>query len=351
MRNISSSLSAAKKISLGIFLLAVLLTGGTVGLSAHAQISYPDNLFASTNQAQLHELVLKATQENGQTNTVSGFKVDLTNVVSAPANSELTIFTTDNTISIIEAKVKSTTDAFIDLVKQNTNSFSLAGLPVGVYTLDVITQKGNTRAAYEGILVLGQEASNPQTRTIIEQQIIKEDDDDDDGENCDPSYPGACIPPYPPDLNCDDIQYKNFRVSPPDPHDFDREGDGIGCEANALGSGNNGQDSNGTSLLPPDPCLDNPSLCLDPCEVNPDTEECQEPLPPIDPCEEDPSLPECQEDTGEGSDSGDEGNGDSSDDENGDENDESGDTGGDEGGDGDEDGDTGGDEGEDAVFG
>lgn len=58
-------------------------------------------------------------------------------------------------LSVVEAKVKSTTDAFIDLVKQNTNSFSLAGLPVVVYTLDVITQKGNTRAAYEGILVLG----------------------------------------------------------------------------------------------------------------------------------------------------------------------------------------------------
>lgn len=167
-------------------------------------------------------------------NSVPGFSIDSTNVVSAPANSELAIFTTDNALPIIEAKVKTTTDAFVDLVKQNTNSFSLAGLPVGVYTLDVITQKGNTRAAYEGILVLGQQPTNPQTRTIIEQQITKEDDDEDEGEgngeNCDPSYPGVCIPPYPPDLNCGDIQDKNFRVSPPDPHDFDREGDGIGCE-------------------------------------------------------------------------------------------------------------------------
>jgi hypothetical protein len=62
-----------------------------VGLSTQAQVSYPDNIFASTNQAQLHELVLKATQENGQENTVSGFIVDLTNVVSTPTNSELAI--------------------------------------------------------------------------------------------------------------------------------------------------------------------------------------------------------------------------------------------------------------------
>ena len=48
--------------------------------------------------------------------------------------------------------------------------------------------------------------------------------------DCDSSYPDVCIPPHPPDLNCDDIQNKNFEVLPPDPHDFDREEDGIGCE-------------------------------------------------------------------------------------------------------------------------
>ena len=48
--------------------------------------------------------------------------------------------------------------------------------------------------------------------------------------NCDPSYPDVCIPPPPPDLDCSDIQYRNFRVLPPDPHRFDRDGDGIGCE-------------------------------------------------------------------------------------------------------------------------
>lgn len=48
--------------------------------------------------------------------------------------------------------------------------------------------------------------------------------------NCDPSYPDVCIPPPPPDLNCDDIPYRNFRVLPPDPHHFDKDHDGIGCE-------------------------------------------------------------------------------------------------------------------------
>jgi archaellum component FlaF (FlaF/FlaG flagellin family) len=49
-------------------------------------------------------------------------------------------------------------------------------------------------------------------------------------QRCDPSYPTVCIPPPPPDLDCGDIPYRNFVVRPPDPHRFDRDGDGIGCE-------------------------------------------------------------------------------------------------------------------------
>jgi micrococcal nuclease len=48
--------------------------------------------------------------------------------------------------------------------------------------------------------------------------------------NCDPSYPGICIPPPPPDLDCGEIPYRSFKVLEPDPHGFDRDNDGIGCE-------------------------------------------------------------------------------------------------------------------------
>jgi endonuclease YncB( thermonuclease family) len=47
---------------------------------------------------------------------------------------------------------------------------------------------------------------------------------------CDRSYPGVCIPPPPPDLDCKDVPYKRFKVIPPDPHGFDGDRDGIGCE-------------------------------------------------------------------------------------------------------------------------
>jgi micrococcal nuclease len=48
--------------------------------------------------------------------------------------------------------------------------------------------------------------------------------------NCHSSYPDFCIPPPPPDLNCGDIGAKNFTVLPPDPHGFDGDKDGVGCE-------------------------------------------------------------------------------------------------------------------------
>ena len=47
---------------------------------------------------------------------------------------------------------------------------------------------------------------------------------------CDDSYPDVCIPRYPPDLDCGQITERDFTVRGPDPHGFDREGDGLGCE-------------------------------------------------------------------------------------------------------------------------
>ena len=49
--------------------------------------------------------------------------------------------------------------------------------------------------------------------------------------NCDPSYPDVCIPSSPPDLDCSDISLRNFKVLQPDPHRFDNDKNGIGCES------------------------------------------------------------------------------------------------------------------------
>jgi micrococcal nuclease len=53
--------------------------------------------------------------------------------------------------------------------------------------------------------------------------------------NCEPSYPDFCIPIGTPDLDCGDIDARRFRVlwnvANPDPHRFDGDRDGIGCES------------------------------------------------------------------------------------------------------------------------
>lgn len=48
---------------------------------------------------------------------------------------------------------------------------------------------------------------------------------------CDASYPGVCIPPAPPDLDCGDVPHRRFEVRSPDPHGFDGDHDGVGCES------------------------------------------------------------------------------------------------------------------------
>jgi hypothetical protein len=49
-------------------------------------------------------------------------------------------------------------------------------------------------------------------------------------QNCDPAYPDLCVPKDSPDLKCSDVKERNFKVLPPDPHGFDRDRNGIGCE-------------------------------------------------------------------------------------------------------------------------
>jgi hypothetical protein len=49
-------------------------------------------------------------------------------------------------------------------------------------------------------------------------------------KGCDTSYPDICISITSAKLSCFDIPYKNFKVLLPDRHEFDSDGDSIGCE-------------------------------------------------------------------------------------------------------------------------
>ena len=73
--------------------------------------------------------------------------------------------------------------------------------------------------------------------------------------SCDPSYPDVCIPPYPPDLDCDEIYYSNFRVVGSDPHGFDTDYDGIGCEVGSPDSSNTVDTAPSCDPSYPDVCI------------------------------------------------------------------------------------------------
>jgi hypothetical protein len=86
--------------------------------------------------------------------------------------------------------------------------------------------------------------TSPSSSTTQVQSSDRSREGDNGSGNCDRiSYPDPdiCIPPYPPDLNCPDITYTNFRVTGPDPHGFDRDKDDIGCES-----------TDGGGVTPPD---------------------------------------------------------------------------------------------------
>ncbi len=53
-------------------------------------------------------------------------------------------------------------------------------------------------------------------------------------QSCDPSYPDFCIQPAYEvgDLDCSQVPAAWFTVYAPDPHGFDADVDGYGCEAN-----------------------------------------------------------------------------------------------------------------------
>jgi hypothetical protein len=49
-------------------------------------------------------------------------------------------------------------------------------------------------------------------------------------QRCHQSYPGLCLAPETPDLDCRDLPTANVTVREPDPYGLDADGDGVGCE-------------------------------------------------------------------------------------------------------------------------
>jgi hypothetical protein len=75
-----------------------------------------------------------------------------------------------------------------------------------------------------------QEVNQSQSQNEGDVSQTQNSSDVNSPEGCDSSYPDICISIASAKLSCFDIPYKNFKVLLPDRHEFDSDGDGIGCE-------------------------------------------------------------------------------------------------------------------------
>ena len=75
-----------------------------------------------------------------------------------------------------------------------------------------------------------QEVNQSQSKNELDVSQTQNSSDVNSPEGCDSSYPDIRISITSAKLSCFDIPYKNFKVLLPDRHEFDSDGDGIGCE-------------------------------------------------------------------------------------------------------------------------
>jgi PKD repeat protein len=98
--------------------------------------------------------------------------------------------------------------------------------------LHTFEEAGSYNIAVTAADSIGQTASDSIEITVEGPPTVQEPLSEETQETaCNSSYPDMCIQPPPPNLTCDDVGARNFEVVPPDPHGFDGDNDGIGCES------------------------------------------------------------------------------------------------------------------------
>jgi hypothetical protein len=131
-----------------------------------------------------------------------------------------------------------------EIAESNDETLVPTFIESGTHTIDVVVADDGGQVASDSLEVTveeGEESPLEGQPPMVqeEEQLIEEMPEEE--TSCDSSYPNLCIPPPPPTLACDDVEATNFEVQSPDPHGFDVDNDGIGCETE-----NNQQvDSNG----------------------------------------------------------------------------------------------------------
>lgn len=141
-----------------------------------------------------HELGLKATQMlNGQILPASNFVVSPESVVQVNQGKNLMVFTSTNQPEKIEkVKVIDAKGITTELLPLQSNQYSISGLNVGVYTLNVIVDNGNGKNAYETLLIILAPDQQPIQKTeitkIVQKTKVYVEIDFREEEECRPGY-------------------------------------------------------------------------------------------------------------------------------------------------------------------
>jgi hypothetical protein len=102
------------------------------------------------------EIDLRAVQQGAQITQIKTFDITIDNVIQAKQGGSIKAYSSDPSIKIVKAKVRTDTaiENLRELPRTQGNTFSLRGLASGVYILDIIAQKDNRDLAYETIMVI-----------------------------------------------------------------------------------------------------------------------------------------------------------------------------------------------------
>jgi hypothetical protein len=134
--------------------------------------------------------------------------------------------TENNLINELIKTGKFTEDEAKEFVGQNM----LSGFNISSTSVDVTANETQATSTDEQ---QQEQVDQNQTRLQImanASQTANSKYDFNSTEGCDSSYPEICITTYSAKLICSDIPFRNFKVILPDPHSFDSDADGIGCE-------------------------------------------------------------------------------------------------------------------------
>jgi hypothetical protein len=164
-------------------------------------VSNSDGLSISGN-GDTAKMGLKATNDNGKSNRVSGFQLTADNVLSTEVGDKVTVLDNVDFTKAITTDARNNQKA-IGITSNGVIDFT--GYNQGVYTLDVVVDDDR---AYEAIIAIGD-----QTNQVVDKEITRVNNDytlkfiiDYD---CDKGYHyenGKCVPDKPKPIKCDEYE-------------------------------------------------------------------------------------------------------------------------------------------------